>query len=45
VPSAAEATAQSAAEIEAAAAAANPALLGLPTFIVGAVALGLFLVG
>jgi len=27
------------------AAAANPALLGLPTFIVGAVALGLFLVG
>jgi succinate-acetate transporter protein len=44
-PSAAETTAQSAAETEAAAAAANPALLGLPTFIVGAVALGLFLVG
>ncbi|HEY3690433.1 MAG TPA: GPR1/FUN34/YaaH family transporter [Pseudonocardiaceae bacterium] len=43
--SVAETTSPAAADADAAAAAANPALLGLPTFIVGAVALGLFLVG
>jgi succinate-acetate transporter protein len=45
VLSAAETAEPSTVEADAAAAAANPALLGLPTFIVGAVALGLFLIG
>ncbi|NMO93843.1 GPR1/FUN34/YaaH family transporter [Actinomycetospora sp. TBRC 11914] len=34
-----------AADAEAAAAAANPALVGVPTFVIGSVALGLYLVG
>jgi len=44
-PPAADTQTPEPAAADAGAASANPALLGLPTFIVGAVALGLFLVG
>jgi uncharacterized protein len=42
---AAETRADSTAAAEAAAAAANPALVGVPTFVIGSVALGLYLIG
>jgi succinate-acetate transporter protein len=42
---AAETRADSTAAAEAAAAAANPALVGVPTFVIGSIALGLYLIG
>jgi hypothetical protein len=42
---AAETRADNTAAAEAAAAAANPALVGLPTFVIGSIALGLYLIG
>jgi succinate-acetate transporter protein len=42
---AAETRADNTAAAEAAAAAANPALVGVPTFVIGSIALGLYLVG
>src|SRR4051794_28720394 len=42
---AAHAARESQAEQDAAAAGANPALVGVPTFVIGSVALGLYLVG